>query len=136
MLSGGAILDDTVGDLTSSTKATQKSAFSEMNQSAIINVNVLCCAQSLTRLTLCDHMDHSMPGSSVPGDSPGKNTAVGYHALLQGNLPNPGIEPGSPALQADSLLSEPRGKPINVNKRVLIKSLYATVPIVSFFLAW
>ena len=136
MLSGGAILDDTVGDLTSSTKATQKSAFSEMNQSAIINVNVLCCAQSLTRLTLCDHMDHSMPGSSVPGGSPGKNTAVGYHALLQGNLPNPGIEPGSPALQADSLLSEPRGKPINVNKRVLIKSLYATVPIVSFFLAW
>ena len=96
----------------------------------------MCCAQSLTRLTLCDHMDHSMPGSSVPGDSPGKNTAVGYHALLQGNLPNPGIEPGSPALQADSLLSEPRGKPINVNKRVLIKSLYATVPIVSFFLAW
>ena len=29
----------------------------------------------------------------------------------QGNLPNPGIKPGSPALQADSLLSEPSGKP-------------------------
>ena len=28
-----------------------------------------------------------------------------------GNLPNPGIEPGYPALQADALLSEPRGKP-------------------------
>ena len=27
-----------------------------------------------------------------------------------GDLPNPGIEPGSPALQADSLLSEPPGK--------------------------
>ena len=27
-----------------------------------------------------------------------------------GDLPNPGIEPGSPALQADSLLSEPAGK--------------------------
>ena len=27
-----------------------------------------------------------------------------------GHLPNPGIEPGSPALQADSLLSEPPGK--------------------------
>ena len=26
--------------------------------------------------------------------------------LLQGNLPNPGIEPGSPALQADALPSE------------------------------
>ena len=29
-----------------------------------------------------------------------------------GNLPNPGIEPESPALQPDSLLSEPPGKPI------------------------
>ena len=28
----------------------------------------------------------------------------------QGDLPNPGIEPGSPALQADSLSSEPPGK--------------------------
>ena len=26
-----------------------------------------------------------------------------------GDLPNPGIKPGSPALQADSLLSEPPG---------------------------
>ena len=28
-----------------------------------------------------------------------------------GDLPNPGIEPGSPALQADTLSSEPPGKP-------------------------
>ena len=28
-----------------------------------------------------------------------------------GDLPDPRIEPGSPALQADSLLSEPPGKP-------------------------
>ena len=28
-----------------------------------------------------------------------------------GDLPNPGIKPRSPTLQADSLLSEPRGKP-------------------------
>ena len=28
-----------------------------------------------------------------------------------GNLPNPGIEPGSPTWQADALLSEPQGKP-------------------------
>ena len=28
-------------------------------------------------------------------DSPGKNTRVGCHARLQGNLPNPGIEPTS-----------------------------------------
>ena len=30
-----------------------------------------------------------------------------------GNLPNPGIELGSPALQADFLPPEPQGKPIN-----------------------
>ena len=35
---------------------------------------------------------------SVHGDSPGKNTAVGCHFLLQGIFPNPGIQPGSPAL--------------------------------------
>ena len=30
-----------------------------------------------------------------------------------GDLPSPGIEPGSPALQADFLLTEPPGKPMN-----------------------
>ena len=41
----------------------------------------------------------------------GKNTGVGYHALPPGHLPNPGIEPRSPALQADALPSELPGKP-------------------------
>ena len=36
---------------------------------------------------------------------------VGFHFLLQGNPPNPGIEPGSPALEADALTSEPLAKP-------------------------
>ena len=36
-----------------------------------------------------------------------------------GDLSNPGIEPGSPALQADSLLSEPPGIPIT---RVMLES--------------
>ena len=30
---------------------------------------------------------------------------------FSGDLPNPGIEPGSPALQADTLPSEPPGSP-------------------------
>ena len=33
--------------------------------------------------TLCDPMDGSPPGSPRPWDSPGKNTAVGCHFLLQ-----------------------------------------------------
>ena len=46
-------------------------------------------------LTLCDPMDYSPPSSFVHGDSPGKNTGVGCHALLQQDLPDPGIEPFS-----------------------------------------
>ena len=37
-----------------------------------------------------------------PQDSVGKNTGEGW--LLQGNLPDPGIEPGSPALKVDSFI--------------------------------
>ena len=39
-----------------------------------------------------------------------------------GDLPDPGIKPGSPALQADALPSEPSGKPL-ITKEV-INSLY------------
>ena len=41
-------------------------------------------------------------GSSQPRD---------WGSPTQGDLPNPGIEPRSPALQADSLPAEPPGKP-------------------------
>ena len=69
-----------------------------------------CCYCLVIRScpTLCDPMDCSPPGSS-------------FHGILQarilewpfpspGELPNPEIEPRSPALQADSLPSEPPGK--------------------------
>ena len=39
-------------------------------------------------------LDCSLPGSSVHGDSPGKNTGVGCHALLQGIFPTQGSNPG------------------------------------------
>ena len=45
---------------------------------------------------------------------PGKNTRVGCHFPLQGNLPNPGTEPRppvSPALAGGFFTSEPPGKP-------------------------
>jgi len=47
------------------------------------------------------------------GNSPGQNTGVGSLSLHQGNLPNPGIEPGSPTMQVDSLPAEPQGKTLN-----------------------
>ena len=44
---------------------------------------VLCLVTQLCP-TLCDPMDGSPPGFSVHGDSPGKNTGEGCHALLEG----------------------------------------------------
>ena len=42
-----------------------------------------------------------------------------------GNLPNPGIEPGSPALQADALPSELPGKP---QKMSIIPPFFDALP--------
>ena len=42
-----------------------------------------------------------------PWNSPGQNTGVGSHSPSPGDLSNLGIEPRSPALQADSLPAEP-----------------------------
>ena len=41
-----------------------------------------------------------------------------------GDLPDPGIEPRSPALQADTLTSEPPGKPQSVQSVKLIHGLW------------
>ena len=59
---------------------------------------------------LCDHMDCSLPGSSIHGIFQAR--VLEWIAFPSpGDLPNPGIEPRSPALQADALLSEPPGNP-------------------------
>ena len=54
------------------------------------------CLVTQLGLTLCDPMDCSPPGSAVHGDSPGKNTEVDCHALLQGIFPTQGLNPGLP----------------------------------------
>ena len=45
----------------------------------------------------------------------------------QGYLPNPGIELRSSALQADSLLSEPPGKPKLIGTYIILYSFYTKV---------
>ena len=56
----------------------------EFNTALQINSAVLSLvAQSCP--TLCDPMDWHPPGSSLCGDSPGKNTGVGCHVCLQGS---------------------------------------------------
>jgi len=55
-------------------------------------------------------MDWSPPGSSVHGILQARILKWEAIPFLR-DLPDPGIEPGSPAVQANSSLSEPPGKP-------------------------
>ena len=75
-------------------------------------------------------MSDSLPphGLYSPWNSPGQNTGLGSHFLLQGNLPNPGIKPRSPELQEESLPTEPQGKPKNtrVGSLSLLQRIFLT----------
>ena len=61
--------------------------------------------------TLCD--PHRLQSARLlcPWNSSGKNTGAGLSFPSPGDLPYTEIDPVSPSLQADSLLSEPPGKP-------------------------
>ena len=74
-------------------------------------------------LTLRDDMDCSLSGSSVPWDSPGKNTGVGCRALIQGIFLTQGSNMCLLSLlhwQADSLLPAPPTKPIYIHTHTYI----------------
>ena len=62
--------------------------------------------------TLCDPMDGSLPGSSVRGILEARILEWVAIPFNRGSS-QAGREPRSPALQADSLLSEPPGKPFH-----------------------
>ena len=55
--------------------------------------SAVLCLVTQSCPTLFNPLDCSPPGSSVRGDSPGKNTRVGCHALLQGIFPTQGSNP-------------------------------------------
>ena len=62
-------------------------------------------------LTLCNPTDCSLPGFSVHGISHAR--ILEWVAIsFSRDLPNPGMEPRSPLLQVDSLLSEPPTNPL------------------------
>ena len=63
----------------------------------------------------CHTMDRSLPGTSVHGILQAR--ILEWVAIpFSGDLPNPEAEPWSPALQADSLQTEPHGKPFLIYK--------------------
>ena len=76
--------------------------------------------------TLCDPRDCSAPGFSVHGDSPGRNTAVGCGAFLQGIFPtqesNQGLLHGRWILYQLSYQGSPRYS-INVKERKKYRKL-------------
>ena len=83
----------------------------DVTYSMAIIVNCACsCSIAKSCLTLCDPTDCSPPGSSVHG-IPRQEYWSGLPLPSPRDLPDPGTEPRSPALHADSLPSEPPGKP-------------------------
>ena len=69
-------------------------------------------------------MDYSPTRLLFPWDFLGENTGLGSHFFLQGNLPDPGTEPTSPALAGGFFTTEPPGKPyITSIVVVVVKSL-------------
>ena len=87
----------------------------------------MCCAVPQLCPTLCDPVDYSPLGSLSMGFSRQE-----YWSRLScpppGDLPNPGTEAKSLALQADSLLSEPPGQPKNtgVGSLSLLQKIFPT----------
>ena len=73
-----------------------------------VSLSLVCVSVAQSCLTLCAPMEGSLPDSSVHGISQAR--IVEWVAISSpGDLPDPGIKSGSPALQADSLPSEPPG---------------------------
>ena len=67
----------------------------------------------LCSLTLCDPMDCRLPGSSVQGILQARGLEWVAIPFSRGSFQS-GIKPGFPALQADSLLSEPPGNAVQI----------------------
>ena len=82
----------------------------ELVQSSKVKVKVLVFQSCLT---LCYPMDCNLPSSSVHGILRQEYWS-GLPVPSPGDLSDAGIESRSPALQADSLPSEPPGKPFSL----------------------
>ena len=79
-----------------------------------------------TCLTLCDPMDCSHWASLSMGFSRQEYWS-GLPFPSPGDLPDPGIEPGSPALQIDSLPSEPAGSGMGSNTNIRMTDVPSTL---------
>ena len=85
----------------------------------------MLCLVTQSFLTLCDPMNYSPPGSSVHGGFSRQEYWSGLPCPPPEDL---WLKPRFPALQADSLLSEPPGKPKNsgVGNLSLLEGIFLT----------
>ena len=77
------------------------------------SIHLCVCLVAQSYLVLCDPVDYSPPGYSVCGIFQAK-TLEWLPLPPPGDLPNPGIEPESPAapaLAGSFFITEPSGKP-------------------------
>ena len=89
------------------TKMVILSHFFCHNIQGIESIPNSCCLVAKLCPTHCDPMDCQAPLSL---GFPRQEYWSGLPFPFPGDLPDPGIEPGSPALEADALTSEPPGK--------------------------
>ena len=80
---------------------------------SLYKYTVLCWASSLSRVRLFVTLWTVARQAPLSMGFFRQEYWSGLPCLPPGDLPNPGIEPRSPALQVGSLLSEPPGKPVN-----------------------
>ena len=98
-------------DLNNSEKMLQ-----HVYQSIIVPAkHCVCVLVAQLCSTLCDPMDCSPPGFSIHWILQARTLDCGLPFPFSGDLSDPGIEPRSPTLQADSLRFEPPGKPAQQN---------------------
>ena len=86
----------------------------QVRETTLNRLLVMWCAAAAAKLlqsclTLCDPIDGSPPGSAVPGIFQARILEWVAISFSRGSS-DAGIDPGSPALEADSLPSEPPGK--------------------------
>ena len=86
--------------------------------------------------TLCDPMDCSPPGSSVYGDSPGKNSGVGCHALLHGAFLTEGSNPCLLHWEVDYLPLSHQGSLVSRNGHCWASWWYLAFKIIFHWSLW
>ena len=105
-----------VGELRSHMPWGQKNVKKTNNaapppRTTIVTNSMCCCSVAKSCSTFCDPMDSNLPGSSLSMEFSWQEYWSEFPFPSPGILPDPGIEPVSPALGGRFFNSEPPGKP-------------------------